>query len=689
MEIKFDIDSPKHEYPLPPAAAKAFRLVERPLTLEWAENNIALVAPGYTRPGPYQARPWQREIINAHHYWDKIYEIGATQVGKSTNVDIIMYYYQAVIGINGMIAYAESDTVETVFKIRIVDMIKKNAALRNIWSGKDDDLTTENLKFTNCLWRVASAQNRNTLASFPAAIGIGSEVGKWRKMKTYNPVLMLGGRSGDFHSTNQVKLILESSPFEIGDYLYGEVHKSGCLIVTPHYQCPHCGEWQEWTDHQIKLRKIDGKEPSHAPEKIRELGESGVYYECLYCKHEITEQHRAAADGRVVWAAPAINQEDFKQEAEKILYDGTIPGRLEGGRRRGYDAIAYRFPRLVDVSYQFYKCVALFFETKNDPEAKRTYETETMARWPRRQGRKIEVSYLESKKVRGFFQYGDAHRIPEDVVSLTFGADTQKDGFYYAIFGWGYMMSCWLIRHDFIKSPMDPNQNHQVVYQSFRSALYAEPLRWSDGTEADWRYGLLDRGGHRPADVDFICKHMTNVKAYVGLSKYDEKRSAIFKSEEGEWFLGQPQMLSDFTGTLLGSQMMFFPWDTGADFFDQIWRQFFEKRINAKGEQQEVWIHGYAGDGKATSSDESGTGPDHYRDCFNLAYASAKLAGLDKKLFNEHYCESAKKNRTQIIIPVENKITERPLVEEPSRRVDPRRHRPTSGYFSRAYGRRF
>ena len=183
-------------------------------------------------------------------------------------------------------------------------------------------------------------------------------------------------------------------------------------------------------------------------------------------------------------------------------------------------------------------------------------------------------------------------------------------------------------------------------------------------------------------DVDFICQHMANVKPYVGLARYDDKKPAIYKSETGNFFLGQPQMLSDFTGTLLGSDQMYFPEDTTAEYFDQIWRQFFEKRINAKGEQEEVWIHGYAGDGKAT---ESGTGPDHYRDCFNLSYAAAKLAGLDKRLFNEDYCKQTKVNKAKVVDFVEAAPKPRQVEEKPNRN-DPS-FRRQGGYFKRSYGR--
>jgi phage terminase large subunit GpA-like protein len=687
MNSPFQIEKPIHEYPLYRGEQRAALIEVRPLTLEWMEKNIKLVSPGYIFPGQFKARPWQREPMNAWHYWDTVLAAMAVQVGKSlTFADAPMYYAMSVEGINGMVAYSESDTVQSVFNLRFRDMIQKNEVLRQCWSGNEDDLTTSNLKLNNCLWRIASAQNRNDLASFSAALCIGSEVAKWRKMKTYNPILMFRGRSGAYQSTSQVKMILESSPFEIGDYLYIESHKSGCLVVRPHYKCPHCGCWQEWVDSQIKLRKIDGKEPDHLPERIRDQGEKSVFYECIGCKQEITETQRAGIDEAIIWAAPKIDEEDFKQDAEKILDDGTIPGRLEGGKRKGFDSIIYQGSRLLDISYQFYKCLALFFESKNDPEAKRTYETETMARWPKRQSRKVEVSYLESKKVKGFYQWGEEHKIPDDVMVLTFGCDTHDDGFYYTIFGWGYMMSCWLIRHDFIECKIDANKNPQQVYAIFKESLHIEPLRWSDGTEADWRYGLIDRGGHRPNDVDYISKHMNNVKAYIGLAQYDTKKPSIYKSEKDEWYLGQPQMLSDFTGTLLGGQMMYFPWDTGADFFDQIWRQFFETRLTSEGVKKEVWIHGYAGDGKASSADESGTGDDHMRDCFNLAYAALKISKLDIALFNENHCKIIKEKKTHLILPEmikENK--QQP--QQVQQRVDPRRMQSRGGYFNRAYGR--
>lgn len=654
----------KHDPPLLPEEKEALRLRPFPKILKWAEKNLKLVSPGYVYPGPYSARPWQREIVDAPLYWDNVYEVGATQVGKSTNFDVIMYYYMAVYGLNGMVCYANTTTVDDVFKLRIKDMIEKNKVLRENWSGVDDDLTVSNLKLKNCLWRVASANNKNSLASFAAAIVIGSEVGKWQK-KTWSPVLALRGRQGAFNPGKEFKTLLESSPFEVGDYLYQEVYKTGNVVVTPHYRCPYCLTWQEFTDRQIKVR--DEKAPK-TPEYIRSEKEKAVKYECVSCKKEITEDMRAKMSENVVWAAPTVDEEDFKQQGETVLADGTVKGVPEGGKRPRYDSITYNFNRLVDVSFTFYNCLASFFEARNDPQTLRTYENETMARWKKKHsGKRVELRYLESKK-RSYYQYGERHRIPETVKILTFGGDTQDDGFYYVVVGWGVNCSSWLVRHGFLDIPIDPNENHQAVYLKFRSQLYAEPLRWSNGDEADFRFGLLDRGGHRAEDVDCICSHFPNIKPYIGLSKKDVQKPDVFKSEKGEWFLGQAEMLSDFTGTLLENEEMYFPDDVGSVFLDQVWRQFRESFITLKGIREERWIHDYLG-------------PDHYRDAFNLAWAAAKIIHLDKVLFDPNQISSIKRITPTSSIPQNNA---RP---KPTTSSDAQHAR--GSYFNRALGRRY
>lgn len=658
----------KHEYPLYDSEIKAFQIKPLPKILEWAQANVSLTSPGYVYPGPFVARKWQQEIIDASLYWHTVIEVGSTQVGKSVCAEIPVFYYMSVQGLNGMVAYANKETAEDKFKFIYCDMIKENEIMRGNWSGKDDDLTIKNLHLKNCLWRVASAQNKNDLATFSAAICVGDEVAKWEKMK-YDPVLMLKGRQGAYSISGQARTILLSSPYDEGDYLYKEVYKKGNLIVQPHYQCPHCKQYQIWTDYQIKIRKngpIDEKD--HDPGKIRAYGQEAVFYECMYCRNEITEEQRYIADQGVIWAAPNIETEAFKQNPEKILSDGTVVGRLDGGKRNGYETITYQFPRLVDVSYSFANCLALFFETKNDNERKKVYENETMARWWKRSTQRVNLSYLETRRADGYSQRAQMP-IPDDIAVLTYGGDTQDNGFYYAIVGWGFGLKWQVLKYDFIHCPMVESGDPREIFIKFRQALNDTPLKWSDGTIANFKLGLQDRGGHRAGDVDFICKHTPNLHPYIGLPKLREDKPVVYRSDKGEFYLGQSEALSDEVGVIISGENFFLPNDADREFMEQIGRQFRIKKVDLDGQVRSKWIHGHSG-------------ADHYRDCLNLNWAAGKLLKLDQVLFNLDHYNTLLGRRGQVQAPQQNRPTEQQNSNPQNR------NRISNHYHQRAIGGR-
>ena len=521
--MQFDFPKLKPTFTLSEQERSAYTISDRPNIVDWCQKNIRLTK-GYTQPGAFVARPWQIEPLNWIHEWNNIYFLGPTQTGKSTMADMFIAYAMGVYRVNGMVAYSEGETVRTVFKIRIREMIERNPVLRDLWSGKDDDLTIDNIILEQCLWRVASAQNKNSLATFPAAVVVGSEVGKWERMP-FNPIDALKARQGSYYSMGLAKTILETTPYEPEDYMYKEVFKSGTLLLRPHYPCLHCGKYQELTDAQIKLRIVDGQEPNHAPERIRQEGEKACFYECAHCKQEITEMQRIPAWERVVWAAPAIEQEDFSQQAEFIAPDGTIDRD-----KTKYDAICGQWTRLTDVNFKFSECLARFFESKNDPEKMKSYQNDTMARYYHKKSGQISVSYIESKK-RNYFQNRKDTPIPDDVVIITAGFDSQDQGFYGAFYGWGARMTCFLLRHHYVYAPITDSsyRDKQVMFDKFQKEMFSKPFFRDGGMEVDLKLGLIDRGGHRPDDVDFIVAHDHKIQAYIGLTKTDPKKPIIYK----------------------------------------------------------------------------------------------------------------------------------------------------------------
>lgn len=671
-DVAFDFTVPVHEYPLTKGEEINFAIEKRELVCDWAEKNITLVKPSYLYPGRFKAWQWQREPINAFNYWERILYVGAVQTFKSGITDLQAYYSMSVLGLNGMIAYANEKKVSDAFEERYVPMVKskENGVLNDQWNGKEDSLTKNKLKLNICTWKIASAQNKDDLASFSSPITIGSEVGKWKsKTGQFNPIILLRGRSDATFAMGDVKKsILESSPYEEGDLLHQEVFRTGTLILKPFYPCFHCGHWINLIDHQIKIRHKDFK---HNPAKIREHKEDAVYYECEYCKSEITEAQRGLMSENVVWAMPTLEMDEYKQVGEKIGKKGEIKRRMEGGVRLGYDTVCYWWNRLCDVAFPFWECLARFFETYHDEEKRKSYENETMARWWKRKTGRIEERYLESRKLVGYFQWGENHRIPDSVLQISLGVDTQDDGFYYSFVGWGEWL-CWLIlRHAFISCPRVEKGYEYQVFDKFMNNLYIEPLLWSDGSQADFTIGLIDRGGHRPEDVDFIVKHFPGkrLKAYVGLTQRYEDRPMIYKSEKGDFYLGQAESLSEDTGAYISSESFHIPEDCDREFIKQIGRQFHQKKVRPNGMVTTEWIHNFMG-------------PDHYRDTLNLNLAAAKIKNIDKLLLNKIYFESLKKNRRKRIDFNAATKTERNVKQNDSNRRSNR-----NGYFRNISGR--
>jgi phage terminase large subunit GpA-like protein len=651
-----------HEYPLLPIEAEAFLIKDRPPISKWAMENIVLNG-SYVYPGAFRPSAWQVEPLDAITTWNRVRFMGPPQTGKSLLTDIVMYYSMAVLNLSGLVVYDRAETVKDVFKMRIRGMITDNPSLRALWDGQEDNLTSDNMVFRSCFWRVGSAQNQRSLSTFPAGIAICSEVGKWRKVD-FDPVEMIRGRGGAFWKKGQQKEILESTPFDVGDYLYREVFNGNCLILSPHFKCPHCHRYHVYTDSQIKMRMPDGVEPDKNPERIRRGKEGAVAYICPACKAEITETERYEAETDVVWAAEEIKEGAFEQEAETVLPDGTV----DTDARKSFSAVCYRWNRLVDTAYPFWECLAKFFESKNDAERMRMYQTEVMARYYKRSTERISVAYLESKR-QGYNQYDMTGKIPDDVLIITAGVDTQDDCFYYVLVGWCQYMKFYILRHDTIHCPInDPQFRDQAaVFAQFTNGLNRFPLQYPSGSQANIRLGFVDRGGHRPEHVDYICSHNSTFQPYIGLTRPNLQKDLVYKSDSGGHWLGQSERLSEMTSKLIEAEDWFIPEDCGEEFLRGLVLQYHKTATDRDGKVSTKWIHG---------------GNDHYRDCFNLAYGAARVLKLDRAMFDERVVATLRGKTSSITEPQEA----RPVKGKERAEQYSRRQQGRNG-FSRVYGR--
>jgi hypothetical protein len=596
----------------------------------WLPENLEFKRPGYNSEGAFTLRPWQVEPADDFLLYPRNLMVGAPQTGKSVIADGMAFYGMKVLRTNGIIAYTENETVETVFKDRITPMIKENPCLRSEWDGQEDSLTVKRVKLAHCIWRIASAFNENTMATFASGITIGSEVGKWKKVK-FHPPSMLEGRQGSY-SYNMKRTVFETSVFDPSDYMYQQVYTEGVRILHPHYECPHCKHWIEFTDSQIKV-----KVPTYRYAEVMQYKFDAVKYECPICKGEISEADRVRMSERVVWAAPAIDQPDFKQEPE-VIYNGVVQGLTPEGKRPGVETICRKWPRMVDTGYKFWQNLAAYFKAKSDPVALKMYNAEIMSRYTSiRTASAVEIISLDTK-----IQTYRKNYIPDDVLIITAGIDSHDDRFNYVYVGWCYGCVWKILKHGVIPSKLSDYHGDTVrMYADFMGSLQNDILYWPSGAVADFKYGFIDRGGHRADDVDYIVGRYPGLQAYVGDTRVDVKKPVVRKSDNGNFYLGQTEILSDLTGLRIASQAFFLPADTSEQFKREILAQYRIKTVSLDGTIGSKRIYG---------------GDDHFRDCLNYNEGIARAHGLEAILNDPQACETLKSGReaihsTQIIPP--------------------------------------
>ncbi|MNG72091.1 Phage terminase large subunit [compost metagenome] len=273
--------------------------------------------------------------------------------------------------------------------------------------------------------------------------------------------------------------------------------------------CPHCGEFQvlEWggleTPYGIKWDKDE--EGNGLPET--------AYYVCRHNGCVIQHNEKAGMVKRGEWRAskPSMGHAGFHIWAGYSLFPNA----------------AWRF------------LVEEWLRVKDDPLMRQTFINTTLGESYEDLGEKA----LSEKRLLARCEVFGAE-VPDGVVVLTAGIDTQDDRFEITVFGWGYNEECWVITHDVIEGDLetpDPWERLDTYLQ--------QVWRRADG------YGFVivaachDSGGHHTQKVYEFSKDRLarRIWAIRGESARGGKRSPV-------WPTNKPssRSKSKFKPTVLG-----------------------------------------------------------------------------------------------------------------------------------------
>jgi len=645
----------KYDYDIPDAAREIVRIREKPRPSTWAEDNWSLTKV-YARPGRFIPHAWQRPIIDLIADYLKIYIVAPVRMGKTMISEIMRGYCIDIYHMGGMVIYPTHDLGKSNFKIRTLPSFSDIPAMAKHLTGRADDLTIEQIILKYSIWNIASAQNRNEIAQYPAQFVQGDEVAKWR-ITHFDPVALINGRQMDYVGTRDYRQVLSSSPWEVGDLFYKTIYKSGTRIITPHAKCPHCSQWFEWSDHDIIENLSGDSKLRKDPTRLKSAKEKSVSYICPCCGREILEESRYEMVENTVWAASKVALREFEQSADTINFDGSV---VEANKK--CEAIAVNWNRLLDINWKFYECLAAFFTGLRDPKLKRAYESEDMGRFPRNDISRKSVDFIFSKRF-GYLQYGTEVFVPDGVYVITCHMDTQDNGFYCVKRGWGRGMETWLLWHDFIETPMNYDaKNKEEVLNVIRPQL-EKILRKKNGMTIPIIFGLIDRGGHRPEYVDYLCDHIPWLHSYVGLTQIDYKKPIIRKSDSKDahpkLYVGQTRLLSDRVEGRIGSSNWHLPDDVTEEYQRQLIAQYYSEEVDEHGQIKREFIR---------------LPQDHYRDCENYGEGCAIVLGLDELLTKDDGIRRIEEN-----IIRRNKPEHQAAEKQAAEKQDTKSRRPIPG----------
>lgn len=468
-------------------ATRAFAKLRPPEDLtvsQWAAKHRVLSRESSAEAGPWrnERTPYMVEPMDA--FTDPnvhdITVVAMSQVGKSeAELNIIGY---AIDQDPASMLYIQPnlDDARKFSKLRIAPMVRDSEKLRNKVAevrSRDSSNTTLQKSFPGGMLTIVGSQTASALASTPARYILGDEVDRWALSagSEGDPWGLAVARTTTFYNAKRVAV---STPtikgFSRIEAMYNDgTQERWCSL------CPDCGEW-----HDILFDDIKFDFETIGAGKTKNYKINSVMWCCpsCGCLHDEQEMRRQPAK----WIA-------------------NNPEALTRGHR-SFWVNAFSSPwRSWD------KIVQGFLESKNDPEQfKVFYNTVLGQLWEDRGDLEDEDTMLARREDYGKRDDNTPVELPDGVLVLTCGVDTQDSRLEFEVVGWGQYGECWGIRKGIIMG--DPNDDEP--WERLDDVI-DHVYRWKDGRGLTISLTFVDSGGHKTQSVYKHCRDRVHKRVFA------------------------------------------------------------------------------------------------------------------------------------------------------------------------------
>jgi len=515
---------------------------------EWADRYRKLSPESSAEHGSWKSSraEYQRDIMDAFNdaTIERIVVMTSSQVGKTEILLNAIGYYIHQDASPILCVQPNLSMGMSFSKDRLAAMIRDSEQLRNVVAdakSRDSGNTTMHKKFPGGHITIVGSNSSAGLASRPIRILLLDEVDRFEdNAKEGSPVSLAAARTKTFFnrkifmcSTPTIKgLSAIEAAFEESDMRYYNV------------PCPECNHYQV-----LKWKNVIWEENNPAT----------AAYACEECGSLINESKKGwmIKHGKWVATAPIIKTAGFHISELYSVWST-------------WSEMAYNF-----------------LEAKKNPETLKTWINTSLGESFEEQGTSIDYENLLDRRLNY-----DINAIPEDVLVLVAGVDTQKDRLEISIVGFARDYECYVIDHQILWG--DPNANQ--VWQAL-DALIKKRFKTDTGRSMPLSCVCIDSGGHSTSAVYAFTKPRQGRRVFAikGLSMAAKpianKPTFVGKNRAVLYGVGTDTAKEVIYGRLAqepDKTTLHFAADLDEEYFKQLTA---EKRITkyVRGRSQMVW----------------------------------------------------------------------------------------------------
>ena len=428
------------------------------LTLsQWADMYRMLSPENSAEPGRWHTEkaPYQREIMDAigDRHTRKVVVMSAAQVGKTAMLMNVLGYYMHYYPAPVLVMQPTLDMAQTFSKDFLAPMLRDTPVLTNLVDTKSRYAGNTILKknFPGGYVTIIGANSPASLASRPIKVLLADEVDRYpASAGTEGDPLLLGQkRQTTFWDK---KTIIVSTPVLRSSSRIATEYENGSKEEW-NVPCPKCGHYQPLLWEGVVFDKDDLSKP--------------VMYRCERCGEQSGEYEWKAAGQRGHFVAEHENKE------VRSFHLNTLASNF-----CGWKEIVEKF------------LVANELSKIGDHEKLKTWvNTELGMPWEE-PGTTLDGMELVNRR-----EIYEAE-VPDGVLILTAGVDTQDDRFEVEVVGWGVGKESWGIRRQKIFGDLMGER----VWEDLDSFLL-RTFSKKDGTTLPITAVCMDSGGHHTNEV--------------------------------------------------------------------------------------------------------------------------------------------------------------------------------------------